>query len=306
MRFDIPTWVDGMILNSQDQYKGFLVVSNMGIRVLTQSGYLIFSIALILLAGCSAADNTVAKIPATSKTGKITPSSTIVPTITTTPQPTETSTPTMIYTATKTMTSTQTATKTLTPTITLTLTPPEGFVDVAQANCRYGPGAAYLYKFGLYQGISVKILGRTDRGDWVYVLPLWYEDGCWIKADLLEVSGDIFKVEVNHGSLPFSDIYPPPWITEVRRDGDEVFLAWSDVRMTVDKYRGYLIEAWLCVDGKLVFTPLNIDGLVVVLTDEPGCSEPSWGRIYSAEKHGYSKWRTIPWPAHEPSPTKLP
>ena len=179
-------------------------------------------------------------------------------------------------------------------------------MNVAQVNCRYGPGAAYLYKFGLYQGISVEIQGRTDRGDWVYVLPLWYEDGCWIKADLLEVSGDIFSVEPYYGSLPFSDIYPPPWITDVRRDGDQVFIAWSDVRMTVDKYRGYLIEAWLCVDGELIFTPVNVDGLVVVLSDEAGCHEPSWGRIYSAEKHGYSKWRIIPWPAHEPAPTAMP
>ena len=274
--------------------------------VLKHSFYLIIATGIILMAGCSMVDTAATQTPTTSPINITTPSSTIAPTRTSAPLPTETATLTMTSTTTKTLTPTQTATITRTPTITLTPTPPEGFVNVAQANCRYGPGAAYLYKFGLYQGISVEILGRTDRGDWVYVLPLWYEDGFWIKADLLEVSGDVFNVEVIHGSLPFSDIYPPPWITEVRRDGDEVFLAWSDVRMTVDKYRGYLIEAWLCVEGKLVFTPLNIDGLVVVLIDEAGCSEPSWGRIYSAEKHGYSKWRTIPWPAHEPSPTKLP
>jgi hypothetical protein len=204
------------------------------------------------------------------------------------------------------VTPTKTPTITHTPTITQTLPPPEGYVDVAQANCRYGPGWAYLYKFGLYQGISVEILGRTDRGDWVYVLPLWYETGCWIKADLLEVTGDIFSVEPYYGKLPFSDIYPPPWITEVTRTGDEVFLAWSDVRMTTDKYRGYLIETWLCQDGELVFTPVNIDGLVTVFNDEAGCSEPSWGRIYSAEKHGYSLWRLIPWPPHEPTPTAMP
>jgi hypothetical protein len=205
------------------------------------------------------------------------------------------------------MTPTRTGTITLTPTVTQTLPPPEGNVDVAQANCRYGPGWAYLYKFGLYEGISVEIQGRTDRGDWVYVLPLWYETGCWIKADLLEITaGDIFNVEPYYGVLPFSDIYPPPWITEVTRTGDEVFVAWSDVRMTDDKYRGYLLETWLCRDGELVFTPVNIDGLTTVFIDEPGCSDPSWGRIYSAEKHGYSKWRLIHWPPHEPTPTAMP
>ena len=266
----------------------------------------VIGIGTLFLVGCSAAGSTNPQTLSTSTIVIIPPSSTITPTRTTTPQPTETAVPTMTSTAAKTVTSTQAATLTLTPTITQTVPPPQGYVDVAQANCRYGPGAAYLYKFGLYQGISVEILGRTDRGDWVYILPLWYEDGCWIKADLLEVSGDIFSVQVDYGTLPFSDIYPPPWITHVKRDGDQVSLAWSDVRMTADKYRGYLLETWLCVDGELVFTPLNIDGLVVVLTDEAGCSEPSWGLIFSAEKHGYTKWRTIPWPAHESTPTALP
>jgi hypothetical protein len=39
--------------------------------------------------------------------------------------------------------------------------------------------------------------------------------------------------------LLFPDSYPPPWITEVTQTGDEVFIAWSDVRMTADKYHGY-------------------------------------------------------------------
>jgi hypothetical protein len=232
-----------------------------------------------------------------------TPSVTLTPTSSATPTPTDTSTPTPEPTKTPTQTPTPSSSPTLTqtPTITQTLPPPEGYVRVAQANCRYGPGWAYLYKFGLYEGISVEIQGRTARGDWVYVLPLWYETGCWIKADLLEITGDVFSVEEYYGTLPFSDIYPPPWITEASRDGDEVFISWSDVRMTQDKYRGYLLETWLCQDGELVFTPVNIDGFQTTFIDEPGCSEPSWGRIYSAEKHGYSEWRTIPWPLHAPT-----
>ena len=52
-------------------------------------------------------------------------------------------------------------------------------------------------------------------------------------ADLLEITiGDIFTVEPYYGVLPFSDIYPPPWITEVIRTGNEVFVAWSDYRST--------------------------------------------------------------------------
>ena len=259
--------------------------------------------ALILFAsGCKSHDAARTPIP----TAKVLPTSTIAPSSTYTPIATSTITPSATPTLTDTATSTVTPSVTLSPTITQTIPPPEGYVSVAQANCRYGPGWAYLYKFGLYEGISVEIQGRTERGDWVFVLPLWYDSGCWIKADLLEITGDIFSVEPYYGDLPFSDIYPPPWITEATRNGDEVFIAWSDVRMTDDKYRGYLLETWLCQDGELIFTPVNIDGLWTTFSDEPGCSQPSWGRIYSAEKHGYSKWRIIPWPEHQPTVTVMP
>jgi hypothetical protein len=263
---------------------------------------MIFGLSFVFLAACSS--NSIPVTPTLTSTAM--PTNTVASTNTYTPKPSDTQTPSVTPTATKTKMPSKTPTLTLTPTITQTLPPPEGYVDVAQANCRYGPGWAYLYKFGLYEGISVEILGRTDRGDWVYVLPLWYETGCWIKADLLEVTGDIFSVEPYYGDLPFSFIYPPPWITEVKRSGDEVFIAWSDVRMTQDKYRGYLIETWICQDGELVFNPVNVDGLTTVFIDEFGCNDPSWGRIYSAEKHGYSKWRLIPWPPHEPTPTAMP
>lgn len=179
-------------------------------------------------------------------------------------------------------------------------------IDVAQANCRYGPGWAYLYKFGLYEGFPVEVLARTDKGDWVYVLPRWYESGCWIRADLLDISGDVFSVKVDYGDLPYSFIYQPPRILSVVRRGDEVTIEWTDVGMTADKYRGYLIEAWLCIDGELVFTAVNVDGTITRMIDEYGCSEPSWARIFSAEKHGYSRWRMIPWPEHQPTSTPMP
>lgn len=236
----------------------------------------------------------------------IAPSSTTKPTSTKTIIPTETSTPTLTPSPTASFTPTETATITLTPTITETPLPPTGVLKVARAHCRYGPGAAYLHEYGLLEGIPVEILGRTDRGDWLYVLPLYFETGCWIKADLLEISGDIFNVEPYYGILPFSDIYPPPYVISVARSGNEVTVSWSDVRMTEDKYRGYLIEAWICQNGELVFTPVNIDGFITTFIDEYGCNEPSHARIYSAEKHGYSLWRRIPWPAYEPTPKAIP
>jgi hypothetical protein len=75
--------------------------------------------------------------------------------------------------------------------------------------------------------------------------------------------------------------------------------------MTEDDYRGYLIEAWLCQDRQLIFTPVRSDETQVFLTDEAGCLQPSSGRLYTAEKHGYTQWVKIPWPLH-PGATTTP
>lgn len=276
--------------------------------ILSRLVYTVWFISLVTLTGCAVG------VPAAalSETNTIMPPtavailSTTIPTSTNKVIQTRTLTPTLKPSPTVSFTPSATATITLTPTITETPVPPEGILRVARAHCRYGPGAAYLHEYGLLEGIPVEILGRTDRGDWLYVLPLYFETGCWIKADLLEISGDIFSVDPYYGTLPFSDIYPPPYVISVTRSGNEVTVSWSDVRMTEDKYRGYLIEAWLCQAGELVFTPVNIDGFITTFIDEPSCDERSHARIYSAEKHGYSLWRTIPWPVYEPTPKAIP
>jgi hypothetical protein len=49
----------------------------------------------------------------------------------------------------------------------------------------------------------------------------------------------------------------------------------------------------------LQFTPVHVDGTVVIVVDEPGCSEPSHGRVFAVEKHGYTDPVPIIWPAHD-------
>jgi hypothetical protein len=199
-----------------------------------------------------------------------------------------------------------TPTKTLTPTQTPTYKPIAAVVLV-QANCRYGPGAAYLYEWGLYPGVRVDIIGRNDLGTWVYVHPWTYFDRCWVKADLLEIRGDLFAAPPYYSRLPFGELYQPPKNVRATRNGDEVMIAWDPVWMTEDDYRGYLIEAWLCRDGQLIFTPVRSDETMIVLIDEPGCMQPSSGRLYTAEKHGYTQWVLIPWPQHPiPNPSRTP
>jgi hypothetical protein len=233
--------------------------------------------------------------------GTATASSTHTPTWTSTPTNTQTHTPTPTVTTTKSPDYTPTITLTASITPTITPTPTFDYPDakvLVQANCRYGPGAAYLYEWGLYPGDPVEILGRNDLGTWVYVKPRYYMDRCWVKTDLLEVNGDVFAVSPYYSRLPFSELYKPPTNARATRNGDEVWVAWDPVWMTEDDYRGYLIEAWLCQEGQLIFTPVGIDGTSVFLRDEAGCAMPSSARLYTAEKHGYTQWVAVPWPAH--------
>ena len=174
-----------------------------------------------------------------------------------------------------------------------------------QSNCRYGPGSAYLYEWGLYPGNRVTVLGRNQDGSWIYVDPWTYIDYCWVKAEFLEITGDLLSLPPIHTLLPYTEFYWSPRAVTASREGDEVWVDWALVPMSLDDDRGYLIEAWLCQDGQLRFIPLHFWAPPAILIDESGCMELSSARIYTAEKHGYTEWVKIPWPPY-PTPTSTP
>lgn len=235
-----------------------------------------------------------------------------------TPTPTVTPTPTASSTSTRTATTTPSLTASPTPTAAATETPTPDYTPTAtlppsltptstatpelrgrvseQANCRYGPGAAYLYEWGLYPGNRVTVLGRNQDATWLYVDPWTYVDFCWVKASLLDLNGDPLGVPQMTTLLPYTEFYHPPTKVSATRVGDEVTVWWEDVWMSLDDDRGFLIEAWVCRDGQLVFTAINPWDPPAVLIDEAGCQQPSSGRIYTAEKHGYTEWILIRWP----------
>jgi hypothetical protein len=240
-------------------------------------------------------------------TGTDSPSATASLTHTATLPPTANSTPTASDTPTPAGPPTETLRPSRTPSITPTPTfdPPEGRI-LQQANCRYGPGAAYLYEWGLYPTNHVDILATNQLRDWYYVHPWYYLGDCWVRADLVEViQGDTSALREFYGLLPFAELYKPPSVVNAVRNGDEVTISWSYVWMTEEDYVGYLIEAWLCVDGQLIFTPIAVDGLAYTVHDEAGCLQPSSGRVYTADKHGYTEWRRVEWPLH-PGSTPTP
>ncbi len=233
---------------------------------------------------------TITFTPTLEPTATLTLTATVSPTSTSTATPAATDTPTPDYSPTPSPIPSKTPTPTATPEL-------RGRVR-EQSNCRYGPGAAYLYEWGLYPANWVTVLGRNQDGSWVYVDPWTYVDFCWVKTELLDLTGDVFAAPEKHTLLPDTEFYHPPTNVGATRVGDEVTVWWDDVWMSLDDDRGFLIEAWVCRDGQQVFTAINPWDPPAVLIDEAGCMQPSSGRIYTAEKHGYTEWILIRWPPH--------
>jgi hypothetical protein len=227
-------------------------------------------------------------------------------TVTLTPTPDESPTPT------STPTITDTPTQTPSPTSTPTYSPP--WIRVKMwSQCRYGPGVGYLYEYDLFDGNLMEVIGwreiLSQQRDgtwqpsvWLYVRAVGGVNICWVNSNLVEVvRGDIFDAPPYTSRLPASQLYRAPKAVEAWRDGNMVTVIWSSIWMTEDDYRGYLVEAWVCHGGQLYFAPVGYAGVntshpAVLIPDEPGCSELSGGRLYAAEKHGYTTWIQIPWP----------
>lgn len=206
-----------------------------------------------------------------------------------------------------------------TPTITPTFTAPRITILVTSA-CLYGPGSAYLYKYGLNATVRMTVIGRNMDGTWLSIKSAYdpASNACWIKSTLVKFdTGAIKDVPIVWTALPYSTLYKPPLVS-ANRVGNEVSIFWQPVWMTEDDYVGYLIEVWVCQGGSQVFLPIkyatsfdhNSTMMVIQVEDDPGCDLPSSARIYTVEKHGYTDYRMIPWPGFgataTPAPTLTP
>jgi hypothetical protein len=174
------------------------------------------------------------------------------------------------------------------------------------ANCRYGPGAVFLYKYGLLPTSYMQIIGRDQAGTWFLIHSRGGDDYCWIKGALMQVEGDVMTVpEVDPDIiLAWSPYYPNPLTgVSATRNGGEVTVSWNElITKAGDEIKleasqtMYVIEAWVCKDGKITFAVIGSNTTAAKVPDEPGCSEPSHARVYGADKHGYTPWIEIPWP----------
>ena len=208
-----------------------------------------------------------------------------------------------------------------TPTITLTFTPfptetstPRPVVESLEAtvtanrlSCRYGPGPDYLYLFAFRAGANIKLIGRVNADNWHWVL-VENQVPCWVSTFYLDVLGDVLylpTVYPDEVNLPITPYYPPSTVLNAQRnsDTDQVTISWLNVPVSLGDYESndmqtYIVELWRCEDGQLIFEPVATRLTLLTFLDEPGCSQPSYGRVFVQEKHGYAGPAEIPWPAY--------
>jgi hypothetical protein len=257
----------------------------------------LFLLVIFMLSACN-----LPEVQAT-KTAAAQTATAAMRTVTSLPSTTFTST----YTATIafTLTSTPIPTNTYTPTITPTPTFafPKVTVNVDNLACKFGPAKAYLWARDLHLGDTGFVWGRAPVGEWLYVKMDRLDIPCWIHPFYVDLVGDIKTVAVQDIWLPMTnDLYSAPKNVEAVRDGDQVTVTWDDVYMTQDDDRGYFLDVWVCQDGNYIWMPTSLPDQYqtsATFTDQPGCSEPSGGKLYTVEKHGYPDPVDIPWPPYD-------
>jgi len=217
----------------------------------------------------------------------------------------QTDTPTATSLSTQTITSTVTFTSTIELSPTATATPTFAFPTVTvnkQAHCRYGPSVAYLHAADLYTGDAGSVRGRYIYSNWLYVKFDKLNYFCWVAPSVVDVVGDASTVaykELNLQSIGSNQYGPPSGVTAVRA-GNQVTITWNQVKMTKDKDRGYLLELLVCQDTIYKWWTDSYpdqESTSYTVKDEAGCAQPSSGKLYTVEKHGFSEPAIIPWPA---------
>lgn len=256
------------------------------------SGRLSFILLVLLLCSCQSGFTGATPTPLPSLTATVTETATLTLTPTRTSTTTMTGTPTLTATVTQTSTITSTPTQTLTPTFDF----PDGVVNVGQANCRYGPGKAYLYSHGLYEGDHVLVHGRNSGATWLWVKPDNLDRHCWAAASVFDIDGDVMRVTVPLVPLPMSSFVHPPTGIEVRRTDNQLNIRWDAANYIPEgDRRGYLLEVNVCQNGSFFWMALQTDDNAITIQDDADCTQTSNGLLYIAEKHGYSKPVSIPW-----------
>lgn len=223
------------------------------------------------------------------------------PEATATPELSHTATNTLTPSPTLTATTTLTPTPSLTPTTTLTPAPsdtptPEALsaLSIANANCRWGPGTAYIDYGVFHEGDSAVVEARDFTNSWIYIQPPNLDRHCWVIVSAVELSGEITEVGTAPPNIPTNSEVPSPSGITAVRNGGQVTISWNHIPDAPE--RGYLLEVVLCVNGFRINQAFAAEGTSITLNDGTDCSGPSSGTIRGRNKLGYSSAVTIPWP----------
>jgi hypothetical protein len=263
------------------------------------------SLALLVILTCLAACSRPQTPQQTLTTRP--PSQTSLPSATFSPQPSQTPTPSATPTASASPTPSETVTPSFTPspTVTPTYAILRGFVNQEQVMCFYGPSNAYLFKYALIGGSRLEIIGYIADTGYIQVRAIGGTNPCWMNLKWMDVQGEINSVQPIDPltiQLPWSPYYAGPTWAKAERNGNEVSIQWSPLVLRAGDDPGqelYLAETWVCRAGRLTFVPVGAYSPLVTVVDEPGCEQPSFGRVYLVEKHGYTRYLNVPWPPAE-------
>jgi NB-ARC domain-containing protein len=242
---------------------------------------------------------------------------------------TSSATPTATNTLTATLSPSPTVTTTSTPSPTDTVTPTPTYatlhglsVNHDPTACRYGPGDPYLdHGIALKTGNRMDVFGRAEvngNSTWLLVdfSPSTFsrKSSCWMNAKYLDITPEeLMSVAPADPEivLPIANYRRDPGGSfpkldgpVIRKDANTVVVYWSfyDVPMA-DRESAtsarYLIEAWVCKAGKIIFEPIGVynQNASYIIQDEPGCAEPSHARLYLSWIEAYAGPVEIaPWP----------
>jgi hypothetical protein len=261
-----------------------------------------FLLAASMLLSACAPSPTLTPLVSTSTPAGVLPTSTPspLPSATFTSFPTQTLTP--VPTDTPAPTATPLPTDTFAPTPVPTYVKLRGEVIIDQAVCHYGPGAPYLYKYGIYKGSNLEIIARVEPGDYIEVQAIGGNNPCWVNPQYMQVKGDLKDVQPMDPAavkLPQSPYYGPPAQVSAERSGTTVTVKWTALVLKAgddSEQIPYIVEAWVCKDGVIQFLPTGARQVSIQIEDQPGCSQPSHAFLVAAEKHGYTRRKDIPWP----------
>ena len=182
------------------------------------------------------------------------------------------------------------------PTATSSPTSLRGTVQ-QRSNCRYGPGAFYLYKIGLLAGAPIEVLGRNAGGGWAYAQYVGTHNQCWVNAKQIQVDGDLMSLQdyyPGQAALPMNSKYGPSSILSVSGAGASVTVEWAPVVLPDIAMPGgageteYVIEVWTCRNGGPGFYTLGTNETSMTFEVDDSCGQTSHANLVVQNKLGVS------------------